>query len=79
MAPDSIFTLLALATIISAALAVELKNIIHAVVSFCGMCVVIGILYAYWGVVAVAFFQIIVYGSAVVVLLLMTIMLTHGG
>ncbi|WXG41395.1 MAG: NADH-quinone oxidoreductase subunit J [Candidatus Freyarchaeum deiterrae] len=58
-------------------LAVELKRLDHAVIAFASMNVVLGVLfyllYAPW----VAVFQWLIYGGAIVVLLLVTVSLTR--
>jgi NADH-quinone oxidoreductase subunit J len=58
-----------------AVLAVELKNLMHAIVCFCGMCVFLGGLYAILNAPYVALFQILIYVGAVVVLFVIAVML----
>lgn len=71
-------TLLVL-TVILAVMTIEFENLMYAVLSFCGMCIVLGSLYWLLNAPYVALFQILVYVGAVGVLFIITIMLTTGG
>lgn len=61
---------------ISALLAVELKEIMHAIISFLVLTVTVGIIFAILKAPLVALFQIMVYAGGVVVLFVIAIMLT---
>ena len=67
--------LMVLATL-QAILIVELKNILYAVISFCGMCITIGALYWLLDAPYVAVFQLLIYAGAIVALFLVAVMLT---
>lgn len=69
-------TLLILAAIVLAVLAVELKNLLHSVICLCGMCIVIGILFGILNALYVMAFQLLIYAGATTVLFLSVIMLT---
>lgn len=62
--------------LILAFLTVEVKRILYAVISFSGMCVVIGALFWILNAPYVAVFQILIYAGAVVTIFLAAIMLT---
>lgn len=68
--------MLIVATIVLAVLTVELKNILHAVVSLCGMCITIGILFGILKALYVMAFQLLIYAGAAMALFLSVIMLT---
>ncbi len=70
---------LLLLTVVLAVMTVEFKNLMYAVLSFCGMCIVLGFLYWLLNAPYVALFQILVYIGAVGVLFIITLMLTAGG
>ena len=59
-----------------AVLTVELKDMLHAVMCLCGMCVTIGALFWLLNAPYVAVFQLLVYAGAVMVLFIATVMLT---
>jgi len=59
-----------------AILTVELKDILYAILSFCGMCIVIGAVFWVLNAPYVAVFQLLVYAGAIVALFIATIMLT---
>ena len=59
-----------------AILTVELKDMFHAVICLCGMCVTIGALFWLLNAPYVAVFQLLVYAGAVIVLFIATVMLT---
>lgn len=63
-------------TIILAFVAVEIKKILYAVISFAGMCTIIGILFWLLNAPYVAVFQLLIYTGAVVAIFLAAIMLT---
>jgi len=59
-----------------ALLTVEVKDLLYAILSFCGMCVAIGAIFWLLNAPYVAVFQILIYAGAVVVLFIATVMLT---
>ncbi|MCD6446178.1 NADH-quinone oxidoreductase subunit J [Candidatus Bathyarchaeota archaeon] len=59
-----------------ALLTVELKDILYAILSFCGMCVTIGALFWLLNAPYVAVFQLLIYAGAIVALFVATVMLT---
>jgi len=59
-----------------AILTVELKDILHSILSFCGMCITIGVIYWTLNAPYVAVFQLLVYAGAIVALFIATVMLT---
>lgn len=63
-------------TIIFALAAIELKNLLHAAIAFCGMCITIGgifwLLYAPYAAV----FQVLIFAGAVVTIFLAALMFT---
>ncbi len=65
-----------IAAILLAFFAVEAKNILHAVVGFCGMCICIGGLFWLLNAPYVSVFQILIYAGAVVAIFLAAVMLT---
>lgn len=70
---------LLLLTLLLAVLAIETKELMYAVISFCAMCVVVGLLFAFLNAPYAALFQIIIYAGAIVVLFIFAIMLTERG
>lgn len=68
--------LLIISAVILAALTVELKNLLHAVVCLSGMCIVIGTLYGILNAPYVMVFQLLIYAGAAMVFFLSVIMLT---
>jgi len=70
--------LLVAAIIILAVLAVELKKLLHAVISLCGMCILIGILFGLLRAMYVMVFQLLIYAGATIVLFISVIMLAVG-
>jgi NADH-quinone oxidoreductase subunit J len=62
--------------VILAISAVELKSVLHAVISFCGMCIAIGAIFWLLSAPYVAVFQVLIYAGAVVTIFLAAIMLT---
>ncbi|HVP41384.1 MAG TPA: NADH-quinone oxidoreductase subunit J [Candidatus Krumholzibacteriaceae bacterium] len=65
----SLAAILALAT-------VELRDILHAIIAFCGMCITIGALFWLLDAPYVAVFQLLIYAGAIVALFTATVMLT---
>ena len=63
-------------TVLLALLTVELKDILHAILCMCGMCISIGALFWLLGAPYVAVFQLLVYAGAVIALFTTTVMLT---
>jgi len=63
-------------TLAFALITVELKDILYAILSFCGMCTTIGALFWLLNAPYVAVFQILIYAGAVVTLFLAAVMLT---
>ncbi len=67
---------LIIATVVLAALTVELENLLHAVVCLFGMCIAIGILYGVLNAPYVMVFQLLIYAGAAMVFVLSIVMLT---
>jgi len=63
-------------TALLALLTVELKDILYAILSFCGMCILIGIIFWTLNAPYVAIFQLLVYAGAIVALFIAAVMLT---
>lgn len=63
-------------TVVFALLTVELRDILYAILSFCGMCVAIGALFWLLNAPYVAVFQLLIYAGAIVALFIATVMLT---
>jgi len=63
-------------TVALALLTVEVKDLLYAILSFCGMCVAIGAIFWLLNAPYVAVFQILIYAGAVVALFIAAIMLT---
>ena len=63
-------------TALLALLTVELKDILYAILSFCGMCILIGIIFWILNAPYVAVFQLLVYAGAIVALFIAAVMLT---
>ena len=63
-------------TVLFAFLAVEVKRILYAVMSFSSMCIAIGALFWILNAPYVAVFQLLIYAGAVVTIFLAAIMLT---
>jgi NADH-quinone oxidoreductase subunit J len=63
-------------TVLLALLTVELKDMLHAVICLCGMCISIGALFWLLSAPYVAVFQLLVYAGAVIVLFIAVVMLT---
>jgi NADH-quinone oxidoreductase subunit J len=69
------FALIILA-VLFALLTVELKNILYAILSFCGMCITVGAVFWVLNAPYVAVFQLLIYAGAIVALFLAVVMLT---
>ena len=65
------------AALVLAFLTVELKNLMHSVISLGGMCIVLGILFGILNAVYVMVFQLMIYAGATVVLFVSVVMLTE--
>ena len=63
-------------TVLLAILTVELKDILYAILSFCGMCILIGVIFWTLNAPYVAVFQLLVYAGAIVALFIAAVMLT---
>lgn len=63
-------------TVFLALLTVELKDLLHAAICFCGMCITIGVLFWLLNAPYVSVFQLLVYAGAVIVLFIAAVMLT---
>ncbi len=63
-------------TVVFALLTVELRDILYAILSFCGMCITIGALFWLLNAPYVAVFQLLIYAGAIVALFIATVMLT---
>ncbi|MCD6469781.1 NADH-quinone oxidoreductase subunit J [Candidatus Bathyarchaeota archaeon] len=59
-----------------ALLTVELKDILYAILSFCGMCILLGVIFWVLNAPYVAVFQLLIYAGATVALFIATVMLT---
>jgi NADH:ubiquinone oxidoreductase subunit 6 (subunit J) len=68
--------ILMIATLILAIAAIELKNHLHAAISFCAMCVTIGGIFWLLDAPYASVFQVLVYAGAVVTIFLAAVMLT---
>lgn len=67
--------LMGLAVILALA-TVELRDILHAIIAFCGMSITIGALFWLLDAPYVAVFQLLIYAGAIVALFTATVMLT---
>jgi len=63
-------------TVLLAILTVELKDILYAILSFCGMCILVGVIFWTLNAPYVAVFQLLVYAGAIVALFIAAVMLT---
>ncbi|MCS7363815.1 MAG: NADH-quinone oxidoreductase subunit J [archaeon GB-1867-035] len=68
--------LLGILIVAFAVLAIEIKNITHAILSLCAFSIIIAIAFILLNAPYVAVFQLAIYAGAVTVLFLITIMLT---
>jgi len=73
---DILFFILMAVTLIFAVSAIELKNLLYAILSFCGMCVSIAAMYWLLSAPYVAVFQLLIYAGAVVTIFLAAVTLT---
>ena len=62
--------------LVLAALTVELKDILYSILSFCGMCIVLGVIFWILNAPYVAVFQMLVYAGAIVAMFIAAVMLT---
>jgi len=69
--------MLILAAIVLAVLTVELKNLLQAAVSLCGMCIVVGLLFGLLNATYVMVFQLLIYAGATMVFFISVVMLTR--
>jgi NADH:ubiquinone oxidoreductase subunit 6 (subunit J) len=76
MFSDMVSTALIILTVLLAIFTVEIKDMLHAVLCLCGMCISIGALFWLLNAPYVAVFQLLVYVGAVIVLFIATVMLT---
>ncbi len=76
---DSMVLLLLAATIVSALMAVELSNIMYAILFLLGFSVLLGIVFYILNAPIAAFVQIAIYAGAMTVFFVITMMLTRGG
>lgn len=67
---------LMIAAVLLAIFTIEVKNILHAVIGFCAMCVAIGGIFWLLAAPYVSVFQILIYAGAVVGIFLAAVMLT---
>jgi NADH:ubiquinone oxidoreductase subunit 6 (subunit J) len=78
MLTEALQLTLMITIMILAVAAIEMKKILHALISFCGMCIAIGGLFWLLDAPYVAVFQVLIYAGAVVAIFLAAIMLTTG-
>ena len=76
MVNDMLQIALIILTVLLALLTVELKDMLHAVLCLCGMCVSLGALFWLLSAPYVAVFQLLVYAGAIIVLFIAVVMLT---
>ncbi len=77
MLEDILQLILLVATCIFAILTVELKDLLHTVISLAAMAVSLGAIFWLLNAPYVAVFQILIYAGAVVVLFIAAVMLTR--
>ena len=75
--PTIIHGVLLAIAIALAVIAVEVKRLDYAVISFAGMCIVLGILFYLLFAPWVAVLQLAIFAGAIAVLLLVTVNVTH--
>lgn len=63
-------------TVVFALLTVEVRDILYAILSFCGMCITIGAVFWLLNAPYVAVFQLLIYAGAIVTLFIAAVMLT---
>ncbi|MEM3506291.1 MAG: NADH-quinone oxidoreductase subunit J [Candidatus Bathyarchaeia archaeon] len=78
MISDLIHLALVFLLIISSILAIELKDIIKAIMAFCVMSIILAIIFYVLGAPYVAIFQLLIYAGAITVLLLAAIHTIRG-
>ena len=69
--------LLLVATILLAFFTVEVRDLLHAVLCLCGMCITVGGLFGMLNAPYVMVFQLLVYAGATVALFLFVVMFTR--
>jgi len=69
--------LLIAAAVVLAILTVELKDLLQAAVSLCGMCIAIGLLFGLLNATYVMVFQFLIYAGATMVFFITVVMLTR--
>ncbi|RLI38579.1 short chain dehydrogenase [Candidatus Bathyarchaeota archaeon] len=62
--------------LVLAVLTVELKDILYSILSFCGMCIILGVIFWILNAPYVAVFQMLVYAGAIVAMFIAAVMLT---
>jgi NADH:ubiquinone oxidoreductase subunit 6 (subunit J) len=73
---DVVQIVLIVVTIALALLTLETRDLFHAVICLCGMCITIGILFGILNAPYVMVFQLLIYAGAAIVLFIAVIMLT---
>lgn len=73
LSPAIVHGLLLVVAVALAVIAVEVKRLDYAVISFAGMCIVLGILFYLLFAPWVAALQLVIFAGAIAVLLLVTI------
>lgn len=76
MAGEEIHLIVMVGMVILAFLAVEIKDLMRAVSCFCGLSILLGLLYWLLNAPIVAFFQVLIYTTATIALFVFVIMLT---
>jgi len=65
-----------LSAVLLSILTIEVKRLLYAVLSFCGMCITIGALYWLLDAPYVAVFQLLIYAAGIVTLFIAALTLT---
>jgi NADH-quinone oxidoreductase subunit J len=73
---DAVQIFLIIATVVLAFLAIEIRDLLHSVISLCGMCISLGILFGILNAPYVIVFQLLIYAGATIVLFIAVVMLT---
>ncbi len=73
---DALQIILLVVTVAMALLAIETRDLIHAVIFLCSMCICLGILFGILSAPYVMVFQLLIYAGAAIVLFISVIMLT---
>ena len=76
---DLVVTALIIAAMALAILAVEVKDMLYAVLCLCGMSVAVGALFGVLGASLVMVFQLLIYAGASIALFVSVVMLTSRG